>query len=180
MFVHELLKSQRKTLSRLDSRFAGPTMDPLNKYADHDPAFGAIGAAFTATFNDYYHGVLKFGQGETYIATNWAIGDKWKWTHRSIGAGVEQPMVNSGVDLAQALVQDPNLRVLVMNGYYDLATPFSATEFVMSHLNLPPGLNSRIQMQYYEAGHMMYVHPPSARKLKNDLDAFITATAKAQ
>lgn len=180
MFAQELLRSQRKTVSRLDSRFAGSMMDPLSKYVDHDPLFGAIAAAFTATFLDYYHGVLKFRTDETYVPSNWAIGDKWKWTHRSMGSDVEQPMVNSGVDLAQALVQDPNLKVLVINGYYDLATPFSATEYMMTHLNLPPGFQSRIQLQYYEAGHMMYLHPPSARKLKNDLDAFIGATAKAQ
>jgi carboxypeptidase C (cathepsin A) len=89
----------------------------------------------------------------------------------------EQPMVNSGVDLAEALVKDANLRVLVVNGYYDLATPFSATEYVMAHLGLPPGLGARIDMKYYEAGHMMYVHPPSMAKMKHDLDAFIDSTA---
>ncbi len=87
-------------------------------------------------------------------------------------------MVNSGVDLAEALVKDANLRVLVLNGYYDLATPFSATEYVMAHLGLPPGLGARIEMKYYEAGHMMYVHPPSMATMKRDLDAFIDSTAR--
>ena len=81
------------------------------------------------------------------------------------------------VDLAEALVKDASLRVLVLNGYYDLATPFSATEYVMAHLGLPPGLGARIDMKYYEAGHMMYVHPPSMAKMKHDLDAFIDSTA---
>jgi carboxypeptidase C (cathepsin A) len=176
MFVNELLKAQRKTVSRLDARFTGPTMDPLQKYAEYDPSFSAIGAAFSAAFLDYYHGELKFGQGKTYALSNWSIGDKWKWAHKVIGSPAEQPMVNSGVDLAQALVQDPNLRVLVLNGYYDLATPFSATEYVVAHLGLPPGLESHIQMQYYEAGHMMYVHPASLKKMKNDIDSFIAST----
>ena len=175
-FAHELLKAQRKTIGRLDGRFAGPTMDPLQKYADYDPQSAAISAAFTAAFLDYYHSDLKFGAGKTYRATNFSIGDKWKWTHRPIGAEGEQPIVNSGVDLAQALVQDANLRVLVLNGYYDLATPFSATEYMMSHLGVPPGTSSRIQMKYYEAGHMMYVNPPSLKKMKSDLDAFIDST----
>ena len=82
------------------------------------------------------------------------------------------------MDLAEALTKDANLKVLVLNGYYDLATPFSATEYVMQHLNLPPGVGSRISMKYYEAGHMMYVHPPSAVKVKHDLDAFIDSTAR--
>ena len=96
----------------------------------------------------------------------------------TIGADSEQPIVNSGVDLAQALVQDANLHVLVLNGYYDLATPFSATEYVMTHLGVPQSASSRIQMKYYEAGHMMYVNPPSLKKMKGDLDTFIDSTAR--
>jgi carboxypeptidase C (cathepsin A) len=176
MFAHELLKAQRKTIGRLDGRFVGPTQDPLAKEADYDPQSAAIGAAFTAAFLDYYHGDLKFGQGVTYYTTNFGIGDKWKWTHKTDNG--EQPIVNSGVDLAQALVQDQNLRVLVLNGYYDLATPFSATEYVMTHLGVPASASARIQMRYYEAGHMMYVHPASIVKMKSDLDAFIDSTAR--
>ena len=175
-FVHELLKAQRKTIGRLDGRYAGPTQDPLQKYADYDPQAAAISAAYTAAFQDYYHADLKFGQGRSYRATNFSIGEQWKWTHKPIDAPGEQPIVNSGVDLAHAMVQDANLKVLVLNGYYDLATPFSATEYMMSHLGLPPGTSSRIQMKYYEAGHMMYVNLPSLRKMKGDLDAFIDST----
>ena len=175
-FAHELLKSRRLTIGRLDGRFAGATQDPLEKYADYDPQSAAISAAFTAAFQDWYHVDLKFGQGRTYRATNFSIGERWKWTHKPIDAQGEQPIVNSGVDLAQALVQDANLKVLVLNGYYDLATPFSATEYMMAHLGLPPGTSSRIQMKYYEAGHMMYVNPGSIKKMKGDVDAFIDST----
>jgi carboxypeptidase C (cathepsin A) len=175
-FAHELLKAQRKTIGRLDGRFAGATPDPLAKETDYDPQAAAISAAFAATFLDYYHGELKFGQGSTYRTTNFNIGEKWKWVHKT--AQGEQPIVNTGVDLAEALVKDATLKVLVLNGYYDLATPFSATEYVMAHLGLPPGLNARIQMKYYEAGHMMYVHPPSMTKVKHDLDAFIDSTIR--
>ena len=175
-FVHELLRSQRKTVGRLDSRYAGPTLDPLKKDAEYDPQSAAVSAAYTAAFMDYYHGELKAGQGETYRETNYSIGDKWKMTHRPIGADTDQPVVNSNVDLADDLVQDANLRVLVLAGYYDLATPFSATEYVMAHLGVPRELSSHIQIKYYEAGHMMYVHPPSLKKMKGDLDAFIDST----
>ena len=103
---------------------------------------------------------------------------RWKWTHRTEKG--EQPIVNSGVDLADALIKDPNLRVLVLNGYYDLATPFSGTEYVMTHLGLPPAIGAHVQLKYYEAGHMMYVHPPSLAKMKRDLAGFIESTARAQ
>src|SRR2546429_235885 len=175
-FTHELLKAQHKTVGRLDARFVGATMDPLEKYSDYDPQSAAISAAFAAAFLDYYHGELRFGQGSTYRTTNNSVGEHWKWVHRTPKG--DQPMVNSGVDLAEALVKDANLRVLVLNGYYDLATPFSATEYVMAHLGLPAGVGSRIEMKYYEAGHMMYVHPPSMARMKRDLGAFIDSTAR--
>jgi carboxypeptidase C (cathepsin A) len=175
-FAHELLKARRLTIGRLDGRFTGPTPDPLAKETDYDPQYAAISAAYAATFLDYYHADLRFGQGSTYRTANFGIGEKWKWTHNT-GRG-EQPIVNSGVDLAEALMKDANLRVLVLNGYYDLATPFSATEYVMTHLGVPAAVSARIQMKYYEAGHMMYVHPPSLAKMKGDIDAFIDSTAR--
>ncbi len=173
-FAHELLKARRLTVGRLDGRFVGPTTDPLAKETDYDPQMSAISAAYAAAFLDYYHGELRFGQGETYRTINWGIGEKWKWTHHTEQG--EQPIVNSGVDLADALIKDPNLRVLVLNGYYDLATPFSGTEYVMTHLGLPSQLATHVQMQYYEAGHMMYVHPASLAKMKRDLAGFIDST----
>ncbi len=175
-FAHALLKARGLTVGRLDGRFVGPTSDLLAKETDYDPQSSAISAAYAAAFLDYYHGELRFGQGETYRTTNFGIGAKWKWTHRTEQG--EQPIVNSGVDLADTLIKDPNLRVLVLNGYYDLATPFSATEYVMMHLGVPPEVGAHVQMKYYEAGHMMYVHPPSLAKMKRDLDAFIEATAR--
>ena len=177
-FAHELLKARHLTVGRLDGRFTGPTSDLLAKETDYDPQSSAISAAYAAAFLDYYHGELRFGQGETYRTTNFGIGERWKWTHRTEKG--EQPIVNSGVDLADALIKDPNLRVLVLNGYYDLATPFSGTEYVMMHLGLPPAIGAHIQLKYYEAGHMMYVHPPSLAKMKRDLDGFIESTARAQ
>src|SRR5437773_10945798 len=82
-FAHELLRAQRKTLGRLDGRFVGPTMDPLEKYTDYDPQSAAISAAFAAAFLDYYHGDLKFGQGITYRTTNFSIGEHWKRVHKT-------------------------------------------------------------------------------------------------
>jgi len=175
-FAHELLRARRLTVGRLDGRFTGPTQDPLARETDYDPQSEAISAAFAAAFLDYYHGELKFGQGSTYRTVNFSIGDKWKWVHDTERG--PQPVVNSGVDLADELFKDAHLRVLVLNGYYDLATPFSATEYVMTHLGVTPALAGRIEMKYYEAGHMMYVHPPSLAKVKRDLDAFIDATAR--
>jgi carboxypeptidase C (cathepsin A) len=175
-FAHELLKSQHKTVGRLDGRFTGQTPDLLARETDYDPQSAAISAAYAATFLDYYHGDLKFGAGSTYRTTNFSIGEKWKWAHRTSQG--EQPIVNTGVDLSEALMKDATLRVLVLSGYYDLATPFSATEYVMSHLGVPPAVSGHITMKYYQAGHMMYVNPASIAKMKADLDAFIDSTSR--
>ena len=177
-FTHELLRSQRKTIGRLDARYVGPTFDPLQKNAEYDPQSAAISAAFTGAFLDYFHGDLKSGQGESYRQEDDAIGDKWHWTHKPIGSDSTQPIVNSDVDLADDLVQDANLRVLVLAGYFDLATPFSATEYVMAHLGVPRDLSAHIQIKYYQSGHMIYLHPASLQKMKGDVDAFIDSTIR--
>jgi carboxypeptidase C (cathepsin A) len=88
-------------------------------------------------------------------------------------------MVNTGPDLSHALSFNPNLRVLVLNGVYDLATPFLATEYMVSHLNIAPELRSHVIMKYYDAGHMMYLHEPSLVRMKSDVGAFIDATGRA-
>src|SRR5262249_61297419 len=84
----------------------------------------------------------------------------------------------TGPDLAHALSYDPNLRVLVLNGLFDLATPFLATEYMMAHLALAPELRPHIIMKYYDAGHMMYLNEPSLVHMKADVAAFIDATSR--
>lgn len=177
MFDHELLKGTRRTIGRLDSRFTGTTMDVLQKYAEYDPQSSAISSAYASAFNDYYHDVLKFGAGKTYRPMNGQIFGKWRWDHK-VGGDWSQPLANTGVDLAQAMVSNPALRVLVVNGYYDLATPFSATEYMIDHLGLPPGYREHLTMKYYDAGHMMYVNPEALVQLKRDVDAFLESTSR--
>jgi carboxypeptidase C (cathepsin A) len=176
-FTQELLREHHETVGRLDARFVGPSLDVLAKEADYDPQSAAISAAYTAAFLDYFHDELKFRRDETYVVE----ADLWKkWDYRHKAPGVPFPLptlTNTGLDLAHALVYNPNLRVLVLNGYYDLATPFLATEYVMSHLGLEKDLQPHIEMKYYDAGHMMYVHEPSLKKFKEDVGAFIERTS---
>jgi carboxypeptidase C (cathepsin A) len=175
MFDHELLKSRRLTIGRLDSRFTGVTMDPLVKEAEYDPQSAAISSAYASAFNQWWREGLKFGEGKNYRPMNGEVFGKWKWEH---GVGEDrQPFVNTGVDLARAMVANPKLRVLVMNGWYDLATPFSATEYMIDHLGLPPGFRQNVSSKYYEGGHMMYVNQGALEQMKHDLDAFIAATS---
>ena len=175
-FDHELLKPRGLTVGRIDARFVGATFDPLAKDAEYDPQSSAIRFAYAGAFLDYYHRDLNFGAGRTYQTTNYTIGAKWKWEHHPADGGL-QMAVNTGYDLARALVEDPHLKVLVLNGYFDLATPFSATEYMMDHLGVGADVHARISMKYYEAGHMMYIHPPSLERMTADVDAFIVETS---
>ncbi|MBV8203040.1 MAG: hypothetical protein JOZ15_20680, partial [Acidobacteria bacterium] len=178
-FTQELLREHHETVGRLDARFRGVAFDRLAEDSDYDPQSAAISSAFTAAFLDYYHRELKFGQGKTYAIENFAIGAAWDWKHRPPGGTFffPLPIPNTGLDLAHALGYNPNLRVLVLNGLYDLATPFFGTETMIDHLGLDPEQRAHIQLKYYEAGHMMYVHEPSLKQWKTDIAAFYDATS---
>lgn len=177
MYNQELLRSTGRTVGRIDSRFLGLTRDITARGAEYDPQASAISGAFTASFLDYYHRELKFGAGKTYRTTNYNVGNKWKWQHETPD-GYTQQFVNSSPDLGAALVFNPNLQVLVLNGYMDLATPFFGAEWMMTHLNAPAEVQKRIHMKYYESGHMMYLHPASMEQWKVDLDAFLDSTRR--
>jgi len=179
-FTQELLREHRATVGRLDARFTGPSFDILSKEAEYDPQEAAISAAFTAAFLHYYYDELKFSRDRNY-AISAELWRTWDFKHKVPGAPIPIPtLTNTGPDLARALTYNPNLRVLALNGYYDLATPFLATEYMMSHLGLEKDLQSHIEMKYYEAGHMMYIHQSSLEQFKRDVAAFIEKTSRVQ
>ena len=89
------------------------------------------------------------------------------------------PFANTSVDLMHALTMNPRMKVLIHQGYFDLAVPYRTVEYVLDHLDLAPELRANVRIEYYEAGHMMYVHPPSIAKMKRDLSAFIESTTRS-
>jgi carboxypeptidase C (cathepsin A) len=175
-FTQELMREHHEVVGRLDARFLGPSFDLLAEDSDYDPQEAAIGSAFTAAFLDYLHHELKFGEGKTYNVRNDAIGGNWDFKHRPPGFPIALPIVNTSLDLAHAMGYNPNLRVLVLNGLYDLATPFLGTEETFSHMVMEKAQRSHVEMKYYEAGHMMYIHEPSLKQFKTDIGAFIDST----
>jgi len=176
-YTQELLREHRETVGRLDSRYTGISFDPLAKNAEYDPQSASVSAAYTAAFLDYYHRELGVPGERSYVITVERAFESWDWKHRVPGAGT-QPMVNTGPDLAHALGYNPDLRVLSLNGVYDLATPFLATEYVIAHLALAPALLPHVVMKYYDAGHMMYLNEAALARMKADVAAFIDATAR--
>jgi len=168
-FDKELLRSERRTVGRLDGRFKGIDEDAAGSRPDYDPSLAAIVGPYTATMSDYVRGDLKFETDLPYEFLTVRV--------RPLNfEPYENRYVNVAETLRSAMTQNPFLRVYVAKGYYDLATPFFAAEYTMDHLGLDESLRGRLSGGYYEAGHMMYVHKPSLAKLKVDLKAFLTAS----
>ena len=174
-YLQELLRDRGQTTGRIDSRYIGRSFNRLGEEMDYDPMFAAIGPNFTAAFLDYYHSELDFGQDMEYKIMG-GIWMEWDWSHSQPGSPFKLPHPNTAIDLERAMGMNPHMGVLVQQGYYDLATPQVATEYAIEHMDLTPGQRERIVMAYYEAGHMMYLHPPSLKKYKDDLAAFIIET----
>jgi carboxypeptidase C (cathepsin A) len=174
-FLQELQRSNRLVSGRIDSRFVGPAVDALAEEMDYDPFFPAISPAYTAAFLDYLHEDLKFGRDEEYMVAAFEI--EWSWKHKPPGRnGWMSPVPNTVPDLAMAMTMNPGLHVLVLQGYYDLATPFLATKMDLEHLNITAEARKRIQLDFFDAGHMMYVHEPSLRRFRSDVVNFVRAT----
>ncbi|HTI03921.1 MAG TPA: hypothetical protein VL549_01280 [Gemmatimonadales bacterium] len=176
-FMAELQRSRGLVTGRLDSRFSGPLLDLLAENAPGDPQSNAVTGAFTAAANSYLRGELKFETPDRYVMGGGNQG-QWNWTRDGQRGWATTTYV--GEDLAQALVTNPHLRIEIENGYYDLATPFFATEYTVNHLEgLSADLRDNITLKYYDAGHMMYLYEPALTELKQNVARFITNPAPA-
>ena len=168
-FTKELLREEGKTVGRFDSRFTGIDRDTAGETYEYDPSSAVIQGAYTATLNDYVRGDLEFESDLPYEILS---GRVHPWDY----SGFQNAYVNVADTLRKAMTTNPSLKVFVANGYYDLATPFLATEYTFTHLGLDKSLQDNITMAYYGAGHMMYIDMDELEKMKNDLDAFLDAT----
>jgi len=170
-FVKELLRDQRRTVGRLDSRYLGIDRDAAGEGIEHDSSYTAIVGPYTAALNAYVRGELGFETDDEYEILSGKVNQQWDWQ-----IGGRAGYVNVAENLRSVMSANTHLQVFVANGYYDLATPFFATEYTMDHLGLEPSLRSNVKMAYYRAGHMMYLNPESLQALNGDLKTFIRET----
>ena len=178
-YFQELLRSTGETVGRLDSRYKGINIDPMSMDSFTDPQSDAISPAYTMAFLDYFHGSLNVSKDLLYATSAYSKeGFRWDWKHQGNNFWGADAAVTTLPDMADALSKDPNVKILIMNGYYDLATVFYGVEHSISHLDLPQSALDRIVMTYYEAGHMMYTHLPSAKLFRSDLKKFIEDTLR--
>jgi carboxypeptidase C (cathepsin A) len=176
-FQKELLGDRDLTTGTLDTRFTGPTLDPLSKVSEYDPQSAAIGSAYVSAFNAYVRDRLHYGQGE-YYKPGIPVYGSWDYRHQPPAA--HKPLIalpNVLPDLAAAMKRNPDLKVLVNGGYFDISTPFYEGWFELHHLPIPASLQDNIEYHYYRSGHMVYVHLPALKQLHDNVAAFIRATA---
>jgi carboxypeptidase C (cathepsin A) len=179
-FEKNLQDDRGLTTGRLDTRFSGPQLDPLSKEADYDPQSAAISSAYVSAFNDYARTQLNYG-GDTTFKPFADVFKFWEFKHEQPGAGFAFPgATNVMPDMAQAMKYNPNLKVLVAGGYFDLATPFYQGWYEMHHLPMPDNLQSNIEYHYYPSGHMVYANEESLKGLHDDVAGFIRRTSNVR
>ncbi len=165
-FTKELRRDEGITVGRLDSRYTGFDKDEAGEYYESDPSYDAILGAYTATLYDYVRRDLEVEIDRHYEILI-SLYETWKYEKH------ENQFVNTGEQLRNAFRSNPFLKVIVCNGYFDLATPYFATQYTFNHIELPEKLRKNISMTYYQSGHMMYTHKPSLIQVTEDLKNFI-------
>jgi len=167
-FTHYLLIDQKVRVGRLDGRYTGPDPDGLLDTPFYDPTEANIMSPFTSVFNNYVRTELGYKTDMPYYTFAQQAGfDKWDW-----GSAIEG-FPDTASALRRALVRDPYLKILVMEGYYDLATPYFAANYTFQHMDLPPKFHTQVSFATYEAGHMVYLPTESLKKMKSDEAGFI-------
>ncbi len=176
-FRRELLRGEDEVLGRYDARFEGTEPDQAGEFPDYDPSDTGIAGAYVAAQHSYLSRDLKYDSTDEYKLSANTIGE-WDWHHRPAGAGYggarPQNLPYVAGDLADTIRKNPKLQVLSANGWFDLATPFFATEYELHHMMLAPELARNIHFTYYPAGHMVYLNVDALRQMREDLRAFYT------
>jgi carboxypeptidase C (cathepsin A) len=180
-FRKELLRDQKRTVGRLDARFIGMDADAAGEEPEFDVTDTSISGPYITAQNKYLFGTLGYKTRLSYRPNFYTgISGKWDQGHRAPGGrggGPRMALADTALDLSAAMRQNPNLKVLSMNGYYDFATPFFGAEHDLKHMQVDPSLKKNISYKYYESGHMVYVDPAVHREFTRDMDAFIDAAS---
>lgn len=157
-FFKLLLRDSGQVIGRYDGRFTGEDINPLSDQMEYDPSDANISGSFVGAFNAYIRDELKFKTDKEYTA----MANVWPWSY------AQNQYLNVAPTLHTAMTKNRYLHTWVVCGYYDLATPFAAAEYVVDHMGLTPDQQQRMQMTFYKAGHMVYISRNTSAKLHRD------------
>jgi carboxypeptidase C (cathepsin A) len=177
-FRKELLRDDARTLGRYDARAEGIDMDSAGDSPDYDASYSGIIGAFMAALHQHLAQDLHYRSDTEYVLGNGHALAQWSWQHRAWW-GERLQLPDTAADLAQAMRENPHLKVLSANGYFDLATPFFATEYDLAHMGLSPAQRANLRVTYYPSGHMIYLNPQALHALKADLSQFYDSATTA-
>lgn len=172
-FAKELLRDEKRTVGRIDSRFKGIDETAAGATPEYDPSIAATRPPYTTTFNNYVRGELGYKTDVEYYILGEGISSPWDW-----GPSSRQGFPDTSDDLRQALTKNPYMKLYVASGYFDLATPYFATEYTLAHMGLDPSLRGNIRTGEYESGHMVYLEGKSLAKLKREVGEFVASAVR--
>ncbi len=162
-FFSELLRSERRTIGRYDSRLEGIPSNAAAGRFDYDPSYASVQGAYTNMFNNYVRTTLNYESDLPYEILTSRVRP---WSY----AEYQNRFVDVSVRLREAITQNPSLHVLIANGYFDLATPFFATEYTVHHMQLDDTLRKNVSLIYCDAGHMLYTKKACLDKLRSQME----------
>lgn len=176
-FAQQLRGKEDITVGRLDSRYQGPAMDPLNSESEYDPFTNGISSAFNAAINSYIRNDLNYGEQATYMPSAYALpGFDWELRHATPGGGRPDASVNVMSDLASAMKRNPRLKVMLMGGYFDLGTLYFGSVYEMKHMPMPRVLEDNISYHFFPTVHMVYINEEGLKGMHEYASAFIRST----
>jgi carboxypeptidase C (cathepsin A) len=181
-FEQRLLAGRGLVTGRLDGRYSGVNVNPLWPARAYPVMQSSILGAFTAGIHTYLSEDLHYTSRRPYRVMNGAVARAWDWRHRTpfVNFGARPGFTDVVPDLRRAMVTNPHLRLMVNEAYYDLGTPFFATEYTLAQLKLPPALAGHVAIHHYRVGHMLYLNRATRRQLHANLEQFVRATLAAQ
>lgn len=134
---------------------------------DADPSMDAIMGPYAAAFQHYLYTDLAVRDSSQFHVFGKGVIEKWSYRE------FENAPVYVIDKLSRAMRQNQHLAVHFGYGYYDGATPYSAAEDSVAHLDIPASLRDNLEHHYYPAGHMMYVHEESRLQQSEQLADFV-------
>lgn len=172
-FTKEILRDEKLIAGRLDSRFTGTDRSLVSEFPSYDPSQSAIRPPYTAMFNQYVRTDLGYKSDLEYYILGGGFGFfEWDWGSARNG------FPDTAQALRDAFERNPYMKLFVGSGYYDLATPYFATQYTLNHIDLSPQEHANVSLGYYPAGHMMYIRDESLAELKKDISNFMSNALK--